>query len=76
MPRPLGTTCMLAMHVKDFRPLPDGSMQVVPSGRGIVDYARLLRRVQAFKPDLPVIMEDNCLADMDESLAYLRRMAA
>lgn len=67
---------MLAMHVKDFRPLPDGGMQVVPSGRGIVDYARLLQRVQAFKPDLPVIMEDNSLADMDESLAYLRRMAA
>lgn len=66
---------MLAMHVKDFRPTQDGGMQVLPSGRGIVDYAHLLQRVQTYSPDLPIIMEDNCLADMDESLAYLRKMA-
>lgn len=67
---------MLAMHVKDYCPTEGGGMQVLPSGKGLVDYAYLLRRARKFAPDLPVIMEDNCLADMDESLAYLRRMAA
>ena len=69
---------LLSCHAKDVNFALDartvGIEEVIP-GRGVLDYATLLKRVQGIGRDFPVIIEHiETEANFDEAAAYIRRV--
>jgi sugar phosphate isomerase/epimerase len=63
------------VHAKDIR-IEDGTISTPRAGRGVLDYGRLLRQLDRYQPEAPLILEHLRPDEADEARAYLASMLA
>lgn len=59
------------VHCKDFE-IVDGKLQVVPVGRGRLNYDFLMKLIKSKKPYINFLMEDTKEPFIDDSITYLK----
>lgn len=59
------------IHAKDFV-INDGKIDIVPVGKGEMDYDFLLNKVKEEKPLIPILLESTQEPHLDESLDFVR----
>lgn len=64
---------IVAIHAKDFV-IENGVLRSVPAGYGQLNYERLLSLVNARKPYIDVILEDNRVETMEHSIRHIRSL--
>lgn len=61
------------IHLKDFT-VQDGQIQIVPVGKGQLEFAPILRYMKHIRPHLQGILESTPEADLDQSMDFLLRL--
>ncbi|QKS69743.1 sugar phosphate isomerase/epimerase [Paenalkalicoccus suaedae] len=62
---------ILAAHAKDRRFGEDGTLEVVPAGQGTMNYELYMKRLRAYKPGVPIILEECSPEEMRASKRYV-----
>lgn len=67
---------MVAIHAKDFILEKNGINKTIPSGKGLLNYELLLKLIRKNKPMIPVLLENNTLETIDETISFVNRISA
>ena len=64
---------IVIFHLKDFKVI-DGQLIQVGLGQGLMDYQRIIQRIQEVKPDAYLIFEGVTGHDIETSLTYIKNI--